>query len=220
VEEGTTSSTTDEEEDVPASTTDLQVASSELAEDPDSRTAWSDADIAGSEWKIAIQWFDDDGLPKRGGELQETWLRFKEDYVVEWGIGATGVWSLDGQFLSISRDFALGWGGKRILSCKLAQKQNEAYIEGMVRGWTPLTAASVMGQWQALRLGIDRTPYGEPFWNTRPTGTWTNSDGETVDGATVAAQEEEEPEPFWTGLQGAMVDIKNTIVNDKGGDGA
>lgn len=30
-----------------------------------------------------------------------------------------------------------------------------------MRGWTPLVPASVMGQWQAIRLGVDRTPYGK-----------------------------------------------------------
>jgi hypothetical protein len=97
-----------------------------------SRGDWSCADIEGSEWKMAIQWFDDDGNPKGNESPQETWVRFKKDFEAEWGVGARGLWSLDGEFLSVSRDFVLGWGGKRIFSCKLSRKQNEAFLEGMV----------------------------------------------------------------------------------------
>lgn len=77
-----------------------------------------------------------------------------------------------------------------------------------VRGWTPLAPASVMGQWQAIRLGIDRTPYGIPFWNTRPVEPWKLPDGDEAD----TAPEEEEPEPFWTGLQGTMAEIGEVVA--------
>jgi hypothetical protein len=37
----------------------------------------------------------------------------------------------------------------------------QVYTEGVVRGWTPLEPANVMGQWQAIRLGVDRKPFGK-----------------------------------------------------------
>jgi hypothetical protein len=49
-------------------------------------------------------------------------------FELEWGVNAKGTWDLDGQFLSFSRDFAFGWGGKRLFAAKLTQKQNEVCI--------------------------------------------------------------------------------------------
>lgn len=51
--------------------------------------------------------------------------RARLQFELEWGVNARGTWDLDGQFLSFSRDFALGWGGKRLFAAKLTQKQNE-----------------------------------------------------------------------------------------------
>jgi hypothetical protein len=38
------------------------------------------------------------------------------------------------------------------------------YIQGTVRGWTYITAAEVLGQWQAKRLGVDPEEAGIAPW--------------------------------------------------------
>ena len=101
------------------------VRRNEVAGDDNIRTSWTTSDIVDSEWRIGIQWFDYDGKAKGIGEPTVTWFRLKENFEVEWGFNARGIWNLDGQYLSRTREFMFGWGGKRIFSCKLSQGQNE-----------------------------------------------------------------------------------------------
>ena len=37
-------------------------------------------------------------------------------------------------------------------------------MEGYVRGWSPISPASVVGQWQAKRLGVDKNEAGIAPW--------------------------------------------------------
>ena len=98
----------------------------EEAADPYARTEWTEADLVGSEWKMGIMW-EFEALEK-DPKPQETWIRFKADGELEWGINARGTYSLDGQFLSFTRDFAFGWGGKRLFACKLSRVANEVRL--------------------------------------------------------------------------------------------
>ena len=38
-------------------------------------------------------------------------------------------------------------------------------MDGIIRGWSPILPAGNMGEWQAIKLGVDRAPYGIPYWN-------------------------------------------------------
>ena len=107
-------------------------------------------DFAGSEWKIGIYWRDDD-------KLEVTWFRIQGDGTSQWGFGfdASGKWKMDdGVFITFTREFLLGWNGRRLFSAKIGDDPN--YLEGVVRGWKPWEPASIMGTWQAIRLGVDR----------------------------------------------------------------
>ena len=120
----------------------------EEAEEPPPAVRFADADILGSEWKIGILWND-------RSKLDVTWVRCKEAKEVQWGFRAKGKWTLeDGLFLTFSRDFFGGWHGKRLFSGKLTDDGN--FIQGVVRGWKPWDTASVMGKFQAIRLGVER----------------------------------------------------------------
>mmetsp|Transcript_30497 Transcript_30497/g.68390 ORF Transcript_30497/g.68390 Transcript_30497/m.68390 type:complete len:316 (+) Transcript_30497:61-1008(+) len=171
-------------------------------DDPNARSGWSKEDFIKTEWKIAIQWED-------SKKITETWIRFVDDFELEWGLNAKGSWGLEGQYLTFSRDFSFGWGGKRIYGAKLTRKQNEVYIDGIVRGWTPLMPANNLGQFQAMRLGVDRAPFGAPYWNTPEWG----EEREREAAARRQELEEAEPvEPFWTGIADAAGQLKETLA--------
>jgi len=115
------------------------------------------ADFAGSEWKIGVLW-------RESEKIDVTWFRCKEDQNSEWGWGADGKWKVeDGIYFTVSRDFPLGWNGRRLFSAKIGRDPN--YLEGIIRGWKPWEPASVMGSFQAIRLGVNRT--NPPPWENR-----------------------------------------------------
>ena len=108
---------------------------------------YREADFVGSEWKIGVLWRDKE-------KIDVTWVRCKEDGNSEWGWGANGKWRLeDGSFLTFTRDFPLGWNGKRLFSARVGADGN--FVEGVVRGWKPFESATIMGEWQAIRLGVE-----------------------------------------------------------------
>lgn len=116
------------------------------------------SDLIGSEWKIGILWRD-------STKVDVSWFRLKDEGVVEWGFTDTpGIWGLEqGQYITVSREFApFSWAGKRLFCAGL---ESPAYIEGIIKGWGPWFPAGVMGQWQAIRLGVNRTEYGTPEWD-------------------------------------------------------
>jgi len=132
---------------------------------------YNEAEFAGSEWKIGILWRDT-------SEIDVTWFRCKPDGDSEWGygFGSDGKWRVeDGAFITITRDFPLGWHGRRLFSARLGDDEN--YIEGVVRGWKPWEPASVMGRFQAIRLGVERP-------NPPP---WLDDDEDEDDDSAAAA---------------------------------
>lgn len=122
----------------------------------------NESDFYGSEWKVGTLM---DGSKK----IAETWCRLvvKEGkFVAVWGDSSDGKWNFDpaSQFLSISKDSFGGWLGKRIWAGTV---DDFYFVEGTVRGWSPISPASVVGQWQAKRLGVDPEEAGVAPWFER-----------------------------------------------------
>ena len=111
-----------------------------------------EADFQGSEWLVGTVMDDDPS------KIVETWVRLVVDEdgnnVAVWGDDKQGKWSLDvaSQFFSVSKENRLA--GKQIWAGVV---DDYYYLQGTVRGWTYWAAASVLGQWQAKRLGVDET---------------------------------------------------------------
>lgn len=118
----------------------------------------TEAEFVGSEWLVGTCW---DSNPNK---IEETWVRLITDdsgtNVCVWGDDASGKWSLDvaSQFLSLSKENVFG---KRIWA---ATTEDYYYLSGTVRGWTYWQPASVLGQWQARRLGVEKDEAGTPPW--------------------------------------------------------
>jgi hypothetical protein len=121
----------------------------------------TEKEFVGSEWMIGTNW---DNNPIK---IDETWTRLIIDgtgkNIAIWGDNSKGTWTLDipSQFLSISKENILA--GKQIWACTISDYY---YLQGTVRGWTYWSAAAVIGQWQAKRLGVDRDEAGTPPWFT------------------------------------------------------
>ena len=118
-----------------------------------------ESDFYGSEWKVGTVM---DGKNK----IQETWCRLVVDngkFRAIWGDKSEGKWNFEpaSQFLSISKDTFGGWFGKRIWAGTV---DDFYFIEGTVRGWSPISPASVIGQWQCKRLGVDPDEAGTAPW--------------------------------------------------------
>lgn len=117
----------------------------------------TEEDYLGSEWRIGTLW------ENNANNIKETWVRLKikgDKNFAEWGDDCQGTWSLDAasQFLTISKNF---YWGKRIWAGVV---DDYYFTQGTVRGWTYLTPASVLGQWQGKRLGVDTEEAGTPPW--------------------------------------------------------
>ena len=64
------------------------------------------------------------------------------------------------------------------------------YSRGTVRGWNFLSAASVVGQWQAKRLGVEADEAGTaPWFETDNDDTDTDTDTDTDDSEEVKSIE-------------------------------
>jgi hypothetical protein len=114
-------------------------------------------DYMGSEWMVGTCW------DSNKNKIDETWVRLaakEEKNIAIWGDGAEGTWSLDlaSQFLAISKEYL--WG-KQIWAGVV---DDYYFVQGTVRGWTYLTPASVLAQWQGKRLGVDPEEAGTPPW--------------------------------------------------------
>jgi hypothetical protein len=129
----------------------------------------TEQEFVGSEWLVGTNW---DYNP---GKIDETWARLVVDAktgknMVVWGDNSVGVWTMDvaTQFLSLSKENVIA--GKEIWACTVSDYY---YLQGTVRGWKYWSAAAVIGQWQAKRLGVDPDEAGTPPWfmTTTPTTT-------------------------------------------------
>ncbi|GAX24158.1 hypothetical protein FisN_4Lh241 [Fistulifera solaris] len=119
----------------------------------------TESDFAGSEWLVGTNW--DNNRDK----IEETWLRCAVDQdgnnVAIWGDDSKGKWSIDiaSGFFSASKESLIM--GKKIWA---TTADDYYYMQGTVRGWSFVSAANVMGQWQARRLGVDKDEAGVPPW--------------------------------------------------------
>ena len=118
----------------------------------------TESEFMGSEWMVGTVM---DNRPKSIGE---TWVRLATDRdgknVAIWGDKAQGNWNFDvaNQFLSVSKS---AFWGKKIW----AGVVNDYYFSrGTVRGWNFFSPASVVGQWQAKRLGVEAEEAGVAPW--------------------------------------------------------
>jgi hypothetical protein len=120
----------------------------------------TEQEFIGSEWLVGTNW---DRSPNR---IDESWARLIVDAdgknIVVWGDESKGTWTLDvaTQFLSLSKENV--FTGKQIWACTVSDYY---YLQGTVRGWNYWSAAAVIGQWQAKRLGVDRDEAGTPPWS-------------------------------------------------------
>jgi len=117
----------------------------------------TEAEFTGSEWLVGTIF---DGRENIG----ETWVRLATDEdgknVAIWGDNAEGNWNWDtaNQFLSVSKNRPWGkniWAGV---------VDDFYYCRGSIRGWNFFSPASVVGQWQARRLGIENGEAGVAPW--------------------------------------------------------
>lgn len=124
----------------------------------------TEQEFIGSEWLVGTNW------DRRPDKIDETWARLVVDAsgrnVVVWGDQSEGVWSIDvaAQFLSLSKENIVA--GKEIWACTVSDYY---YLQGTVRAWKYWSAAAVIGQWQAKRLGVGPGEAGTPPWFEVPT---------------------------------------------------
>jgi hypothetical protein len=122
----------------------------------------SESDFYDSEWKVGT-------LMEGSRSIDETWCRcvVKDgQFIAVWGDGSNGRWNFDAasQFFSITKESFGGWLGKRIWAGTV---DDYYFMEGTVRGWSPVRPASVIGQWQMKRLGVDPEEAGVAPWFLR-----------------------------------------------------
>jgi hypothetical protein len=121
-----------------------------------------ESDFVKSEWLVGTNF---DSNPNK---IVETWARCaivnekddKQKQLCIWGDGNQGTWSFDraSQYFSLSKEYLWGktiWAGS---------VQDYYFLQGTVRGWTYFSAAQVVGQWQAKRLGVDPEEAGTAPW--------------------------------------------------------
>lgn len=138
--------------------------------------ALTEEEFVGSEWMIGTNW------DSRPNDIAETWVRLIVDKngknIAIWGDdqNTQGKWTLDvaSQFLSISKENVL-WG-KKIWACTV---DDFYYLQGTVRGWNFLSAACVLGQFQAKRLGVDPNEAGPAPWFQQDTTEENDEQSET-----------------------------------------
>ncbi len=122
----------------------------------------TEQDFYNSEWKVGT-------VMEGANKIDTTWCRcvVKDgEFVAVWGDNSKGKWNFDAasQFFSISKDSWGGWFGKKIWAGSV---EDYYFMEGTVRGWSPISPASVVGQWQAKRLGVDPDEAGTAPWFER-----------------------------------------------------
>lgn len=151
--------------EVPITTTETTITKEDDDDDDDweyvEMDSLKESDLAGSEWLVGTNWDND------SKKIKETWCRLavteKGQNLAVWGDKSEGKWNFDvaSQFLSISKETFGGWGGKKIWAGTV---DDYYYLQGTIRGWSPIAPASVLGQWQAKRLGVDEDEAGTAPW--------------------------------------------------------
>jgi len=144
-----------------------------------------EGDFYNSEWKVGTVW------NTNRNKIEETWVRLiaaDNQLKAFWGDGAEGKWSLDpaSQFFSISKETFGGLGGKKIWAGVI---DDYYFLEGTVRGWSPISSASVLGEWQAKRLGVDPEEIGIAPWFAEEEGEEGN-ESEKMDSDETATPSE------------------------------
>jgi len=118
----------------------------------------TESEFLGSEWLVGTV------MDNKGENIAETWVRLATDKdgknVAIWGDNSEGNWNFDtaNQFLSMSKNSVIGkniWAGV---------VDDYYFCRGSVRGWNFFSPASVVGQWQAKRLGVDKDDAGIAPW--------------------------------------------------------
>ena len=144
----------------------------------------TDSDFLNSEWLVGTV------MKNNVKKIDETWVRLAVDKdgknVAIWGDKSEGSWNFDvaNQFLSISKANLLGkniWAGVI---------DDYYYSRGTVRGWNAISPASVLGQWQARRLGIEKDEAGVAPWFD----DGDDDEDDTEDDDEVKAEDKEEEE--------------------------
>ena len=114
----------------------------------------AESDFYNTEWKIGTIM---ENKPREASSIDTTWVRLvtteNGDNKAIWGDNSQGKWTIDvpSQFFSISKETFGGWFGKQIWAGTV---DDFYYLDGTVRGWSPISPASVEGQWQGVRLGV------------------------------------------------------------------
>ncbi|CAM9763744.1 unnamed protein product [Chrysoparadoxa australica] len=131
-------------------------------------------DFSGSTWELGINW-------NNSRKIERSKISFREDGSLGWLSGHKGSWVLNSKSRSLCfyKDFTFGWAGKRIFGTRLLDNANAVYMEGDIKGWGPWFPLEKMGQWQAIKCGVDLTEYGQAPWETR----------EVPEGAVVVQEE-------------------------------
>jgi len=149
----------------------------------------TERDFYNTEWKIGTLM---DDKPRDAKSIDTTWVRLQTTESGEnkavWGDDSKGKWTIDvpSQFFSISKESFGGWFGKQIWAGTI---DDYYFLDGTVRGWSPISPASVIGQWQAVRLGVvegdrvSKDERGEAPW-------FAKEDDEDNDGAAVGGLNE------------------------------
>lgn len=118
----------------------------------------TEVEFLGSEWLVGTV------MDGRNNNIGETWVRLATDddgkNVAVWGDNSAGTWNWDtaNQFLSVSKNAPWGkniWAGV---------VDDYYYCRGTVRGWNFFSPASVVGQWQARRLNVEKGEAGVAPW--------------------------------------------------------
>ena len=122
----------------------------------------TEAEFQGSEWLVGTV------MDNNSDNIAETWVRLAIDKdgknVAIWGDNSEGNWNFDvaNQFLNVSKNSILGkniWAGV---------VDDFYFCRGTVRGWNFFSPASVVGQWQAKRLGVEQGEAGVAPWFEEP----------------------------------------------------
>lgn len=142
----------------------LSSASASNDDDDDNEYEYIEYDILTEPEFMGSEWLVGTVMDNNSDKIQETWVRLATDRdgknVAIWGDNSQGKWSFDvaNQFLSVSKEQP--WG-KKIWAGVV---DDYYYTRGTVRGWNFLSAAAVLGQWQAKRLGVDPEEAGVAPW--------------------------------------------------------